>query len=281
MSTKIINRKEKNITKNIFKIVLAAGVLFSITACEEETENNQPIEEVQIVRPPVDESIVEDDGFEREAFSFSGKVLITEDTFIKARHVHFRSGAVVKINQFSLSLEAKTVTFESNSSLIAYYPNEYAPCKKDGLGAGVVEVVSEYVSGSPFVDLAGQNSGQIGIYNDQRLSAPVESSHKSLNHSGKIWYRGCQTYVKDKYPKDVPHLFKHKVGGEPGALLISSKNYDDFSPLLSNRTAHGSYEALIEGISKSHTSWWRTASKGPDNQPGEVCFHVSGEYLCK
>lgn len=120
MSTKIINRKEKNITKNIFKIVLAAGVLFSITACEEETENNQPIEEVQIVRPPVDESIVEDDGFEREAFSFSGKVLITEDTFIKARHVHFRSGAVVKINQFSLSLEAKTVTFESNSSLIAY-----------------------------------------------------------------------------------------------------------------------------------------------------------------
>ena len=247
-------------------------------ACDEELKED-PIE-VEQSSPVEESSSLPDESYDRENYSFNGTINLAESLFVRARHVQFKAGSAVKINSHTLSIEADTVTFEGNSSVLAFNPTEYASCKKNGSNSGMVEVTANIVSGVPTVDLAGQNAGQIGIYNGTRVLEPIDKSHEVWINKGEVWYKGCITYVKGKYPKDVPELFEPKHGGKPGAFLVSSNNYEDFKPLISNRVAHGSYEALVEGSTRK-ISWWRTAAKGSDSQSGEVCFDISGEYLCK
>lgn len=252
-------------------------------ACEEEklaedTENNTHIE---VGTPNSDTNLVEDEEnrYERLEHSFRGNLNLKEDLFISAKRIYFRSGSRVKINQFKFILEAESIVFESGSSVVAYNENEYASCKTNGKNAGLVEVYAESISGNTLIDLAGQHAGQIGYYHDQRLSEPIHTSHKPIQRGSQTVYLGCQTYVRG-YPKDVPDLFIPKVSGEPGALLIEAIDHSNFNPQVSNRRPHGSYAAIIEGRGKN-VSWTREALKGPDGQSGEVCFKISGEYLCK
>lgn len=245
-------------------------------ACEEDKLTENTNEQTPLLDAG-SASNEDENKYERLEYSFRGNLNLKEDLFISAKHIYFRQGSNVKINNLKLILEAESISFDKDSSIAAFNSNEYAPCKTNGKDSGFVEVYANSILGSPLIDLAGQHAGQIGFYKDSSLTGPIESSHKT-SKSG--YYLGCGTYVKGKYPKDVPHLFVPKTSGKAGAFLVEAKDYSEFKPLISNRRPHGSFASLIEGHG-GKISWWREAPKGSDGQPGEVCFKVSEDYLCK
>ena len=270
----------KIIRKITFPLVFALAALASTGCGDEEPE----IEDTKGKTPVItqDENLddngnpIEGETFELEDFSFYGDNVLDEDLTISAKKVMFRFKSKVKIKNFNLNIKAKEVIFEKGTQLFSFTSQDYNSCKKEGLRAGTVDIQATTVSGNPMIDLAGQNSGQIGIY----LGAQIHSSHSPLKRTDGTWYKGCVTYVRGKYPKDIPYLMVPKIGGAPGKLLIEANDYSEFDPLISNRVSLGSYKALVEGSTKK-ISWWREVPKGQNGQPGKVCYLFNGEYLCK
>jgi len=265
---------KKIIGKITLPLVFTLVTLASTGCGDEEPE----IEDTNEKTPAItqNENLIEGENFELEDFSFYGNNVLDEDLTISAKKVIFRFKSKVKIKNFNLNIKAKEVIFEKNAQLFSFTSLDYNSCKKEGLQAGTVDIQATTVSGKPTIDLAGQNSGQIGIY----LGAQVDKSHPPLKRTDGTWYKGCVSYVRGKYPKDVLHLMVPKTGGSPGKLLIEADDYSEFDPLVSNRVSLGSYKALVEGSTKK-ISWWREIPKGQNGQPGEVCYLFNGEYLCK
>jgi hypothetical protein len=265
----------KKIIRKITLPLVFTLTALALTGCgDEEIEAENKKEKTPAISQ--DGNFIENENFELEDFSFYGDNVLDEDLTISAKKVMFRFKSKVKIKNFKLNIKAKEVIFEKDSQLFSYTSQDYNSCKKEGLQAGTVDIQATTVSGDPRIDLAGQNAGQIGIY----LGAQVDKSHPPLKRTDGTWYKGCVSYVRGKYPKDVPHLMIPKIGGAPGKLLIEADDYSEFNPLISNRVSLGSYKALVEGSTKK-ISWWREVPKGQNGQPGEVCHLFNGDYLCK
>jgi len=263
-------------------LILLFTTTLILTACGDEIDPTINIEEP--TTPPIEvasEPVKQGHNFEQDEFSFYGKTELTQDMFVSAETITFKLGSEVKLNSFTLKLEANDVVFERDTKLIAYFPKEYAACKSPGKNGGNAEIEAERVSGSPFIDLAGQNTGQIGIYSVAQAGKPLHPGHAKIGGDNKWWFKGCVTFIKGKGPIHVPHLFIPRDGSLGGKLYISVDSATDFKPKISTRVSHGSYEALIEGLTSRSTSWWRIAPRGPDGTQGEVCFDVDGEFLCK
>lgn len=279
---KYLAKKGDNISNNTIGLVMVISMVFLITACDEESKEQNNIEQVQVTidQPEEPEQNEEESEFDLEEFSFQGLTTLKEDTLVRAKEVYFKFGSKVKINQYNFRVEAEKIIFENQSKIISFGSREYNACKKEGLDSGTIELATNIVSGNPFIDLAGQNAGQIGIYLAEDSIEPIDESHERINYRGEFWFKGCITLVKNKYPKDVPHLLRPVMGGRHGRVLVEAKDYNSFDPKISERGSHSSYEAIVEGSSK-RLSWSRIVPSGQDGLPGEVCYFVGREYLCK
>lgn len=217
--------------------------------------------------------------YELKEFSFFNEYNLDQDTLIRAKKVYFRFGSKVKINEFNLNIEADEIIFEQQSNLLAFGAKEYADCRQVGKNAGSVYITTQTISGSPFIDLAGQNAGQLGTYFDDSLVDPISPDHKKHTGNGRTWFDGCVKGHKG-YPKDVQQELISRVGGNEGALFLNVTNQDDFTPLVSERVSHSSYHATVIGHS-GKLNWWRDVPRGPDGLPTKICYLIEDEYLCK
>ena len=201
-----------------------------------------------------------------------------KDFFVRARTVYFRIGSNVKINSYNLIVEAEKIIFEDQSLLFAFHEREYNECKKTGLDAGSVELITKSIEGELGVDLSGQNAGQIGNYSVDDAGFPVHSNHEEYESGKYYFFNGCSTYLR-QYPKDVPDLLKYKLGGSPGSLKLNVVDDYDFTLIVSLRVSHSSYKAIVEGFIEN-ISWKSYVPRGPDGLSTKVCHFMSGEYLC-
>lgn len=256
----------------LIKIILSLLATLSLIACSNNYKDDDLTETNRELST---------NSYELEEFSFHGITILDKDLSINAKTVYFRFNSAVKLNEFNLDINAKNVIFEKDSQIIAYYENEYNSCHLEGKNSGSITIETKNISGSPFLDLSGQNAGQIGFYSVIDAQIPLELSHAKIKNYGKEWFNGCQRNIRG-YPKDVPEFLRPLNGGLSGCFYLTATNANEFEPLISERVSHSSYEALVLGTSKNgKLSWWQIVPRGVDGQKSKLCYFIEGKYLCE
>lgn len=214
--------------------------------------------------------------FNQDQFTFSRDLNLDDDLFISARNVVFRPDSKVILNRYNMRIEAETVTFGEGSSLVGYEKRDYAECRTHGHSSGSIEIQTNILEGSVYLELVGQHAGQSSSYHkDDAIYGPLRNEDELF--VGYPYYNS-KCHLIGEY-LDTAENFKRN-GGKSGWLDIIAQDYSNFDFKISSRFSHGSYRSVWD-YKSGNVGAIRYISRGLDGDKSRVCFLIDDEFLCQ
>lgn len=265
--------------KRAMHLILFLTLITSLIGCGEGFKSDDEKEPPEENTPAVlSENVENDHKYELEVYVFDSKKVLLDELNINAKKVIFLAGAELVINEFDVNITSKFVEFNSGVKIIGFEEFNYNGCFAHGKNSGNIFIETESISGSPNIELSGQDAGLAGMYLKASSKKKLRSSH-TPSKSGEFYLNECLRNFNG-YPKDMGKYNKSYNGGSAGRFSITHLPGDSFSPFIGSRRSHGSYKAYVDWLAKK-TSGFITNEKGRDGSTTLICYQVSGEELCQ
>jgi hypothetical protein len=244
-------------------------------AVDEEIEEQNPV-----VLDDSEEDIIEEESeFEIKEHVFNTRTRLSEDLNIRAERVVFPSGSYIELGQFDINISANSVEFNSGVVIIGFEEFDYNECFKNGEASGSLTIQAESISGSPVIELAGQDAGLAGMYLLSSSGKQLDKAHTKRMSLHEVYENECLNSFNG-IPSDMGIYRESYSGGNGGKIQLNFLPTEVFIPSISIRVSHGSYEAVVD-VGNGRVSGSIVNKEGAPGTPTKLCYLVSGEELCQ